>query len=72
MWFKNARIYDVDFKAIKEIFSDPEALEKSIENNARFKSCKQTSEVASIGFVPLLAMILHTFFQTAAVSFSSL
>ncbi|HAR80294.1 MAG TPA: hypothetical protein DCR21_05625 [Succinivibrionaceae bacterium] len=72
MWFKNARIYDVDFKAIKEIFSDPETLEKSIENNARFKSCKQTSEVASIGFVPLFGNDTPYFFSNGSSFFFKL
>ncbi len=51
MWFKNARLYNVDFSELKSFIDDPAALEDAVEN-ASFRPCT-AQEVQSIGFSPL-------------------
>ena len=51
MWFKNARIYNVNYSEISGFFTDETKLEEALEQTA-FQPCK-SQEVSSIGFAPL-------------------
>ncbi len=51
MWFKNARIYNVDLSEIIEIFKDEQRLDEALRQ-AAFTPCT-AQMVASCGFVPL-------------------
>lgn len=51
MWFKNARLYTVDFQDLLPILKDPSLTEEALEK-AQFVPC-EAQEVASIGFAPL-------------------
>lgn len=52
MWFKNARIYTVDFSTPGTWFSDQEKLENAL-GHLKFHPC-QAAEMSTIGFSPVL------------------
>ncbi|MBO6257819.1 MAG: recombination-associated protein RdgC [Succinivibrio sp.] len=51
MWFKNARIYNVDYSEINHFFKDERELQDALES-ASFRPC-MAQEVSTIGFAPL-------------------
>lgn len=52
MWFKNAKIYTVDFGEITDLLSDPGQLQNTLEH-VKFSPCL-AGELTSIGFSPVL------------------